>query len=75
MEKQEWGPIFELGRGKNYSVKEIADMFNQEIEYKDDKPGEAQTTLCDSSLANIVLNWYPTINIEDYIKSYLNKWI
>jgi len=72
LEKQEWGHIFELGRGKNYSVKEIADMFEQEVEYKDDKPGEAQVTLCDYSLANKLLEWEPKHNIEDYIKNYLN---
>ena len=72
-EKQEWGHIFELGRGKNYSVKEIADMFEQEVEYKDDKPGEAQVTLCDYSLAKKLLGWEPKHNIEDYIKNYF-KW-
>ena len=71
-ENNAWGHVFELGRGKNYSIKEIADMFNQEVEYKDDKPGEAQITLCDYSLANEVLGWEPTINIEDYIKNYFN---
>jgi len=72
-EKQEWGHIFELGRGKNYSVKEIADMFEQEVEYKDDKQGEAQVTLCDYSLAKKLLGWEPKHNIEDYIKNYF-KW-
>jgi len=74
LEKQEWGHIFELGRGQNYSVKEIADMFEQEVEYKDDKPGEAQVTLCDYSLAKKLLGWEPKHNIEDYIKNYF-KWI
>jgi hypothetical protein len=27
MEKEAWGYEFELGRGKNYSVNEVADMF------------------------------------------------
>jgi UDP-glucose 4-epimerase len=72
-EKEKWGFIFEFGRGKNYSILDIAKMFGGEITFLDDKPGEAQTTLCDSTLANIHLNWYPKINIEDYIKSYLDK--
>jgi UDP-glucose 4-epimerase len=72
-EKEKWGYIFEFGRGKNYSILDIAKMFGGEIVFLDDKPGEAQTTLCDSTLANIHLNWHPKINIEDYIKSYLNK--
>jgi len=37
--------------------------------YKENKPGEAQNTLADSSWANIILNWEPKINLEDYIKT------
>jgi len=71
IEKQQaYGYVFELGRGKNYSVNEIADMFNYlDRIYQADKPGEAQITLCDSVLAKEVLGWVPTIEITDYIKS------
>jgi UDP-glucose 4-epimerase len=72
-EKDAWGYIFELGRGNNYSVKQIADMFGGLIEYGENKPGEAQETLCKDSTANIVLNWTPTHNIEDYIKEFRNE--
>lgn len=71
-EKQEWGHLFELGRGINYSIKEIADMYPHPVVYEDNKPGEALTTLCTDTLANTVLGWKPTLNIEDYIKNYLN---
>ena len=71
-EKQAWGHIFELGRGKNHSIKEIADMFQTDIEYEADKPGEAQNTLCVDTLAKEILGWEAKLNIEDYIKNYLN---
>jgi len=71
-EKQAWGHIFELGRGKNYSIKEIASMFQTDIVYEDDKPGEADITLCTDTVAKEVLGWEPKLNIEDYIKDYLN---
>jgi len=73
LEKQAWNYIFELGKGKNYSIKEIADMFGKEIEYKENKPGEAFITLCIDTLAKEILGWEPKHNIEDYIKNYLNK--
>ena len=73
LDKQVWGRIFELGRGENYSINEIASMFNKPIIYKEDKPGEAQSTLCDYTLAKEVLGWEPKLNIEDYIKSYLDE--
>lgn len=73
MEKKSWGHIFEFGRGQNYSVNEIAEMFGKERIYQEDKPGEAQTTLCDYTKARIILGWEPKRNIKDYIKDYLNK--
>jgi len=71
-EKQLWGKVLELGRGKNYSVLEIAKMFNKPYVFANDKPGEAQETLCADTLAKDLLNWYPERSIEDYIKNYLN---
>ena len=69
IKKQVWGEIFELGRGNNFSVKEIAEMYGySNIIYKEDREGEAQDTLCDLSLAKDLLGWEPTKNIEDWIK-------
>jgi nucleoside-diphosphate-sugar epimerase len=48
-------------------------MFNKEVIYKDDKPGEAFVTLCEDPLAKETLGWSPKRNIEDYIKEYLCK--
>ena len=71
MHQEAYGFDFELGRGNNYSVTEIADMFHQtDIIYKDDKPGEALITLCNDDTASTRLNWRPTRNIEDYIKDF-----
>jgi len=71
-EKQEWGHVFELGRGINYSIQEVANLYPSKVIYEDDKPGEALTTLCTDTLAKKVLGWEPTLNIEDYINQYLN---
>jgi len=67
MLNQSFGHVFEFGRGKNYSVNEVADMFNIKPKYTDDKPGEAQETLADYSLAKQKLNWEPKKNLKDYI--------
>ena len=45
-------------------------MFGGERIYMEDKPGEAQNTLCDSSLAKKLLGWKAQKNIEDYINEY-----
>ena len=70
-EKQAWGYMFELGRGKNYSIKETASMFQTDIIYEDDKPGEADITLCTDTVAKEVLGWEAKLDISDYINNYL----
>lgn len=73
-EQGAWGYEFELGRSKNYSVNDIAEMYGiADAVYQADKPGEAQETLCTDMTAHQVLGWEPTLNIEDYIKDYLCK--
>lgn len=73
METESWGFEFELGRGKNISVNEVAEMFGITPIYKDAKPGEARDTLNTSSTAGYVLGWNPTRELEDYIKTLWTK--
>jgi UDP-glucose 4-epimerase len=73
MKQQAYGYIFELGREKNHSVLEVAEMFNIKPIHKEDKPGEALETLSDSSLAKNILAWEPKINLNDYIKKFKNE--
>lgn len=69
MEKESYGYEFELGRGKNYSVNEVAKMFGIEPLYESAKKGEAKDTLNKSTLAKDILGWNPTKNLENYIKN------
>ena len=73
-QKDAWGEIFELGRGINYSIQEIAEMFEYDsIVYEPNKPGEADITLCEDTKAKDMLGWVPVKTIEEYIKTYLNE--
>ena len=72
-EKQAWGHVFELGRGKNYSINEIASLYKTNIVYKNNKPGEAEITLCTDTLAKEILDWEAKLDISDYINNYLNN--
>jgi len=62
------GKTFELGRGINYSINEVANMFGGEKKYIPQKKGEVRDTLCVDLKANELLNWNPKRNLEDYIK-------
>lgn len=69
MEKQSYGYEFELGRGKNYSINEVANMLNIVPTYQPAKQGEAEITLNTSTLAQEILGWNPICNLEEYLKS------
>jgi len=69
MEKKAYGYEFELGKGKNYSVNEVAQMFNITPIYKESKQGEARITLNQDNTAKKILNWNPQIDLLNYIKN------
>lgn len=73
MSQENWnGEVFNLGRGNNYSINEVAAMFKpQEIKHVPARPGEAWTTLADLSFTQEKLNWTPTHNLPDYVNSFL----
>ena len=73
MEGNHYGWDFELGRGKNISVNEVAKMMNITPIYKDNKPGEARHTLNTDDTANKILSWNPQRELLNYLKKYLKK--
>ena len=66
-----WGSVYELGRGKNHSINEVAEMFGGDKVYIDEIPGETRNTLCKSELARKKLKWKPKNNLENWIKEIL----
>ena len=63
------GHIFELGRGKNYSVSDIVDAFGEnEVEYLPKRPGEMKETLCTDTKAREMLGWTPKKDVIEFIK-------
>ena len=63
------GQTFELGRRKNFSINQLADMFGVDYpkEYISARDGEYDYTLADNTKAKELLNWNPTLDIEDYL--------
>jgi len=64
---------WELGTGVNYSINELAKMFqnkfNCEIAYLEDQPGNYRETLCESEDAIELLGWRP----QDKLLYYINN--
>ncbi len=65
------GEEFELGRGINFSINELAEMFgeNYPTKYIPARNGEYPSTLCTDENASKLLGWTPSKNVEDYIES------
>ena len=63
--------FFELGKGVNYSINEVANMFGEDYpwEYIPARKGEYDVTLADYSKAKLKLGWEPKGDITQYIKS------
>lgn len=59
--------IINIGTGKNYTIKELADMFGGSIQIISPRPGETVITLADNCKAKELLGWEPTIDLRDGI--------
>jgi UDP-glucose 4-epimerase len=64
------GEIFELGRGENYSINQIAKAFGDyPTKYIEERPGEMRHTLNTDTKAYSMLGWKPMGDIIEYIKN------
>ena len=65
--KYEWGQIYNIGTGKNYSILEIANMISNNHKFIPPRLGESRITLADISKAQNHLKWNPKVSLEDWI--------
>jgi len=66
------GEVFNIGNGDNRSVNQIADMIGGD-RVNVDPVVEPRETLADNSKVREILDWKPTLEIEDWIKVYKEK--
>ena len=68
------GNVYNLGTGRNYSINELAKMFEgSEISYVPKRPGEADMTLADITKTTADTGWMPEVNIQDYVFEFIGK--
>lgn len=75
MSSKPWyGEVFNLGRGRNYSINEVAAMFGpSEIDRLPARSGEAIETLADTTTTRERLGWEPLKNLPDYVDEFLKS--
>ena len=67
-ELDNWGEVYNIGYGQNWSIQEIADAICEEQIHLSGRPGEMRETLADIGKAKAELTWRPKVNILDWIK-------
>ncbi len=60
--------VINIGAGKNYSINQVAEMISNNTTNIPQRPGEARDTLADNSKAKKLLNWEPSIDLQEGIK-------
>ena len=61
------GEVINIGSGTNNSVLELTEMIGGEYKHIPARPGEARETLADISKAKELLDWEPTITVEEWL--------
>jgi len=62
------GEVFNVGSGKNISVKELADMISPNQIHTEGRKGDSTATLADISKIKAALGWSPRIAFADGLK-------
>ena len=62
-----YGTVFNIGSGENISIVEIANLISQNQVFIPERSGEAKTTLANIDKAKTILNWKPSVKLEEWI--------
>jgi UDP-glucose 4-epimerase len=66
--------LIDLGHGQNYSVLEVAKMFQpKHIEFVPSRQGEGQDTLANLVETQKHIPWFPKRKLTDYVDDFLNS--
>ncbi len=61
--------VINIGAGESYSINEIANAITQNVKHLPQREGEPMHTRANNSRALDLLNWYPTVNVIEWLKS------
>jgi UDP-glucose 4-epimerase len=68
-----WGRIYNVGTGKDYSVKQIAEMIGGESVHIPARQGEARITRANIDAIKSELGWTPKVKLEEWIQQHTKK--
>ena len=66
-EDYQWGQVYNIGTGRNYSINEIAALMGGETVNLPPRLAESRLSLADTSKTNIHIGWIAEVRLEDWI--------
>ena len=66
-EPEAFGQVYNVGTGTNYSINQIARIFDHKTVNITPRPGEARVSLANNQKLRKTFGWEPTVNLEDWI--------
>lgn len=63
------GEVFNIGSGKNHSIKEIAETISDDVTFLPQRTGEPMDTLADNDKAKYMLGWSPTVDVLEWLET------
>ena len=63
----QWGQIYNIGTGRNYSINEIAALMGGETVTLPPRLAESRLSLADITKTNIHIGWTPQVRLEEWI--------
>jgi len=70
-DSEAYGQVYNVGTGRNYSVKQIARMVSDDMVNIAPRPGEARNSLAIISKIKNTFGWEPKMKLEDWIGVHL----
>ena len=65
--------IINIGSNNTYSINQLVGLLDGDVVYIPKRPGEPDCTWADISKAKKMLNWEPSVNLEDGVEILLNN--
>jgi UDP-glucose 4-epimerase len=66
-----FGQVYNVGTGNNYSINQIARMFDHETVNIAPRPGEARVSLANNQKLRKTFGWEPSMKLEDWLSAQL----
>ena len=70
-DSEAFGQVYNVGTGNNYSINQIARMFDHPTVNIVPRPGETRYSLANNKKIKKTFGWEPTMKLEDWIASHL----